>query len=138
LAEEIQRLISIDSSVFIEYLRKVKKENSFFFKLLQKDFHGFVASIIVHFEIYKGVTPKQLVYWNNLFEDILISPYTQQINKESLLIYAQLKTILKSIELQDLMIAAATTKSLKIPLATLNKKHYKDIEGIDLITPDDL
>jgi len=33
---------------------------------------------------------------------------------------------------------AATAKSLKIPLATLNKKHYIDIEGIDLITPDDL
>jgi hypothetical protein len=32
----------------------------------------------------------------------------------------------------------AATKSLKIPFATLNKKHYKDIEGIDLITPGDL
>lgn len=137
MAEEIQRLISIDSSVFIEYFRKAKKENSFFFKLLQKDFHGFVASVIVHFEIYKGITPRQLTYWNNLFEDILLIPYTLQINEESLLIHAQLKTIRKSIELQDLMIAA-TTKSLKIPLATLNKKHYKDIEGIDLITPDDL
>jgi tRNA(fMet)-specific endonuclease VapC len=137
LAEEIQRLINIDSSVFIEYFRKVKKENSFFFKLLQKDFHGFVASIIVHFEIYKGVTPQQLTYWNNLFEDILLIPYTQQINNESLLIHAQLKSNRKSIELQDLMIAA-TAKSLKIPLATLNKKHYIDIEGIDLITPDDL
>ena len=93
MAEEIQRLISIDSSVFIEYFRKVKKENSFFFKLLQKDFHGLVASTIVHFEIYKGVTPRQLIYWNNLFEDILLIPYTQQINNESLLIHVRLKTI---------------------------------------------
>ena len=108
MAEEIQRLIRIDSSVFIEYFRKAKKENSFFFKLLQKDFHGFVASVIVHFEIYKGITPRQLTYWNNLFEDILLIPYTLQINEEGLLIHAQLKTIRKSIELQDLMIAATT------------------------------
>jgi len=137
LAEEIQRLICIDSSVFIEYFRKSKKENSFFYKLLQKDFHGFVASIIVHFEIYKGVTLPQLSFWNNLFEDILVVPYTQKINQQSLIIHAQLKIIRKSIELQDLMIAA-TTKSSKIPLATLNKRHYKDIEGLELITPDDL
>lgn len=137
MAEEIQRLISIDSSVFIEYFRKSKKENSFFFKLLQKDFHGFIASIIVHFEIYKGATQQQFSYWDNLFEDILLIPYTQKINQESLVIHSQLKVIRKSIELQDLMIAA-TTKSLRIPLATLNEKHYKDIEGLDLITPDDL
>ena len=77
MAEEIQRLICTDSSVFIEYFRESKKESSFFYKLLQKDFHGFIASIIVHFEIYKGVTQQQLLYWDNLFEDIMLIPYTK-------------------------------------------------------------
>ncbi len=51
MAEEVEGLIGIDSSVLIEYFRKTKKENSFLFKLLHRDFQGFVASIIVHYEI---------------------------------------------------------------------------------------
>jgi predicted nucleic acid-binding protein len=43
----------------------------------------------------------------------------------------------KSIEFQDLIIAA-TAISFNNPLATINKKHFDNIEGLDLITPDDL
>jgi tRNA(fMet)-specific endonuclease VapC len=137
LAEEIQRLTFVDSSVLIEYFRKSKKENSFFFKLLNKNFQGFAASVVVHFEIYKGANDKQITYWNNLFEDILVVPYTQNINKKGISIYQQLKKIRKSIEFQDLVIAA-TAISSNNPLATINKKHFDNIEGLDLITPDDL
>lgn len=134
MVEEVQRLISIDSSVLIEYFRKSKKDNSFFFKLLQRDFQGFIASVIIHYEIFEGATLQQLSYCDNLFEDILIISYTKQINAESLAIRKQLKKIRKSIQLQDLMIAAAS-KSLNLPLATINEKHYIPIEGLKLITP---
>lgn len=77
---------------------------------------------------------QQLSYWDNLFEDILIVSYTPKINAESLVMHKQLKKIRKSIQLQDLMIAAAS-KSLNYPLATINEKHYVHIEGLKLITP---
>lgn len=134
MAEEVQSLISIDSSVLIEYFRKSKKENSFLFQLIQRDFQGFIASIIVHYEIFKGAILQQLSYWDNLFEDILIVSYTPQINAESLVIHKQLKKVRKSIQLQDLMIAA-TSKLLNYPLAAINEKHYVHIEGLKLITP---
>jgi tRNA(fMet)-specific endonuclease VapC len=138
LAEEIQRLTFVDSSVLIEYFRKSKKENSFFYTLLNKNFQGFAASVVVHFEIYKGANNMQMIYWNNLFEDILIVPYNQSINKKSLSIYQQLKKARKSIEFQDLIIAAKTALFSNCPLATINKKHFENIEGIELITPADL
>lgn len=137
MAEEIQRLTFVDSSVLIEYFRKSKKENSFFYKLLDKNFQGFAASVIVHFEIYKGANGLQTEYWNNLFEDILIVSYNQSINKTGLSIYQQLKRAKKSIEFQGLAIAATALFS-NCPLATINKKHFENIEGLELITPDDL
>ena len=137
MAEEIQRLICLDTTVLIDYFRKSKKEKSFFAKLIEAEFYGFFISIVVHFEIYKAVNELQLNYWNNLFADLLVAPFTQKINNHCIIIYKQLKQIRKSIEFKDLMIAA-TAKSNNYPLATLNKKHFDDIEGLDLITPDDL
>ncbi len=134
MAEEVEGLIGIDSSVLIEYFRKTNKENSFLFKLIHKDFQGFVASIIVHYEIYKGATNQQINYWNNIFADIFIISYTPKINAESLAIYKQLQKVRKSIEIKDLMIAA-TSKSSNYSLATINEKHYIHIEGLKLITP---
>ena len=134
MAEEIQRLTFVDSFVLIEYFRKSKKENSFFYTLLNKNFQGFPASVVVHFEIYKGANDVQMIYWDNLFEDILIVPYNQSMNKKSLGIYQQLKKARKSIEFQDLIIAATALFS-NSPLATINKKHFENIEGLELITP---
>ncbi len=38
MAEKVEGLIGIDSSVLIEYFRKTNKENSFLFKLLLETF----------------------------------------------------------------------------------------------------
>jgi predicted nucleic acid-binding protein len=45
----------------------------------------------------------------------------------------RLKRIRKSIQFPDLIIAA-TSRSLNLP-STINERHFKDIEGLDLITP---
>jgi tRNA(fMet)-specific endonuclease VapC len=137
LAEEIQRLINIDTSVLIEYFRKSEKSNSFFVRLLNKKFQGFLVSVAVHFEIYQGINNLQVNYWDNLFSDFLLLPYNENVNKHSIEVYKQLKKKRRSIEFKDLMIAA-TAKANKYPLATLNKRHFDQIEGLDLITPDDL
>lgn len=137
MAEELQRLICLDTSVLIDYFRKSKKENSFFTKLIEGKFQGFLVSVVVHFEIYLDINEVQLNYWNNLFSDFLILPYSQTINNESINIFKQLKRKSITIEFKDLIIAA-TAKANNYHLATLNKKHFNNIEGLDLITPDDL
>ncbi len=134
MVEEIQRLISIDSSVLIEYFRKTKKETTFLFKLSQMGFQGFVGSVAVHYEVYNGATSKQIPFWNNLFADILLIPYQPYINETAINITRQLKTKRKSIEFKDLLIAASALH-YHYGLATLNEKHFEDIEGLKLITP---
>ncbi|WP_418884486.1 type II toxin-antitoxin system VapC family toxin [Cognataquiflexum rubidum] len=44
-------------------------------------------------------------------------------------VYASLKKQNKLIDLADLLIGA-TAKNHRIPLATLNKKHFQRIEGL--------
>jgi tRNA(fMet)-specific endonuclease VapC len=133
LAEELQRLINLHSSVLIEHFRKSKKEKSFFYKLTQEDFQGFIVSVIVHREIYKGATIEQVPLWDNLVEDFIILPYALTVDTVSL-IFKRLKKNRKSVELEDLIIAA-TSKSSNVPLATINERHFNAIEGLHLITP---
>lgn len=133
MAEELQRLINLHSSVLIEHFRKSKKEKSFFYKLTQEDFQGFIVSVIVHREIYKGATIEQVPLWDNLVEDFIILPYALTVDTVSL-IFKRLKKNRKSVELEDLIIAA-TSKSSNVPLATINERHFNAIEGLHLITP---
>ena len=49
-------------------------------------------------------------------------------------ILKQLKSKRKTIEYKDLLIAA-TALHYNYSLATINEKHFKDIKGLDLITP---
>lgn len=46
-------LICLDSSVLIDYFRKTKKENSFFFEL-SNQYPSFAVSVITEFEILSG------------------------------------------------------------------------------------
>jgi tRNA(fMet)-specific endonuclease VapC len=134
LAEELQRLISLHSSVLIEHFRKSKKEKSFFYKLTQEDFQGFIVSVIVHHEIHKGAAIEQGPLLDNLVEDFIILPYMLIVDTVSLKIFKELKKNRKSVELEDLIIAA-TSKSSNVPLATINERHFNAIEGLHLITP---
>lgn len=135
MAEELQRLVFLDSSVLIEYFRKGKKENSFFYKLIGTNrFNGFLVSGIVKLEIYAGVNEKQKLFWNNLFEDLILRPFDLKNIKDALIIQSELKTGKRKIAIPDLMIAA-TAKTLDLPLATINESHFADISGLSIITP---
>ena len=54
--------------------------------------------------------------------------------KYSLPVYITLKTRRKSIDFKDLIIAASALNN-KIPLATINEKHFYNISSLQLITP---
>jgi predicted nucleic acid-binding protein len=133
----MENLVCLDTSVLIDFFRKQKSEKTLFIKLIQSDFSGFYIPVTVEFEIYYGANQQQLNFWNNLFTDFIVLPLTQTVNAFAIDIAKNLRRRNKSIEYKDLVIAA-TALSINCPLATINKKHFENIEGIELITPADL
>lgn len=129
----MENIICLDASPLIEYYRKVKKAETFFYQLTIA-YDGFVLPVTAHYEILLGSNPEQHTFWKNIFNDILIIPYQAYINITAINIVKQLKTKRKSIEYKDLLIAA-TALHYQYSLATINEKHFQDIEGLDLITP---
>jgi tRNA(fMet)-specific endonuclease VapC len=136
MAEEIQRLIFLDSSVLIEYFRKTKKQKSFFYQLqLQQGYSGFLISGVIQIEIFQGSNYKQKFFWENLFQDLILVPFGIKATQSTLEIISELRLKRRGLPIADLIIAG-TALSLNLPLATLNKKHFTDIDGLQLLTPD--
>ena len=129
----MEGLIVLDSSVLIELFRKKDKSKTFFYSLA-KDFSGYAIPVTVHYEILVGSSEKQVTFWNNLFSDFLILPYTTAIYYTALAVKKELKTKRKSIEFTNLLIAS-TALHFSYPLASLNKKHFENITLLKLLTP---
>lgn len=132
----MENLICLDSSPLIDYYRKKHKEKTFFYQLV-KAYDGFVLPVTAHFEILLGSNVHQHSFWQNIFSDLLIIPYQPYINDRAIRVIDQLKSKRKSIDFKDLTIAA-TALHYGYSLATINEKHFKDIGGLDLITPSSL
>lgn len=132
----MEDLICIDSTVLINHFREKIKTNSFFFNLSRK-YSGFVIPLFVHFEIYVGAPESQIFFWDNIFSDFITLPYNISVNEVAIQIHKDLKVKRKTTEFKDLIIAATAIR-YKYALATLNKKHFEHIEGLDLITPSNL
>jgi predicted nucleic acid-binding protein len=130
---QMEGLICLDASVLIEYFRKKKKRETLFAKL-SLTYPGFVVPAIAHFEIYNGSTPLQNEFWNNLFLDFLILPFTASTSLVAIEITKQLKASRTTIEFKDLTIAASALHN-NLPLATINERHFKNINGLYIITP---
>jgi len=61
-----------------------------------------------------------------------VLPFDKEVVKHAVLLTQQLKQKRKQIAFADLFIAA-TAVSNGLSLATLNKKHFERIEGLDVI-----
>lgn len=126
------KIICLDTSVLIDYFRKKNKQNTFFFQLTKK-YSIFAVSVITEYEIYTGSNNEQEKFWNKFFEFLTILPVNSDVIKNAIKIEKELKKTRKSIDIPDLFIAATTIENNMI-LATLNTKHFENIENIQLIT----
>ena len=69
----VKETILIDTSLFIDYYRKQKKESTVLVKLSEK--YSFAISVITKFELLVGVlTKEQYSFWNNIFHNLAIFP----------------------------------------------------------------
>jgi tRNA(fMet)-specific endonuclease VapC len=124
-------MILLDSSVLIELFRSNDKANTLFYKLASSE-NDFAISIITHYEVFLGSNDEQNSFWNELLDSIEILDFNLQSSNQAIKIYKQLKKNNKMIDLADILIAA-TSICYKLPLATLNLKHFQRINDLDII-----
>jgi len=125
------QVVLLDTNILIDYFRKSKKSNSSLNYLIKENYK-FSISVITHFEILRGIIKEQEQFWWTLLKDVEVISYYPAINYTAIQIQNQLRIQRKTITIEDLIIAA-TAVHLKIPLATLNTKHFQNIEGLILL-----
>ena len=66
-----------------------------------------------------------------LTEDLSILPFTDAVSIQAAQIYHRLRLSNQMIEFRDIFIASTCIVN-ELPIATLNKKHFKRIEGLKI------
>jgi len=126
-----KQVICLDTSVLIDYFRKVNKAKSFFYELTE-EYDLFAVSAITEYEIYCGSNAEQDLYWDDFFNKIVSLPYNSETNRITTKVERELKKKNKTIDKPDIMIAG-TAIANNMRLATLNVKHFGRIDGLELI-----
>lgn len=121
--------ILIDTSIIIDCLRQKNKRQTVFVKLVQ-DQTVLFTSIVTHTECFSGKSiwerKEAMEALKLLFSDIKILLLDEKTSEKAGGIRAQY-----SRNLADAIIAA-TALTYKLELATLNKKDFEKIDGINL------
>lgn len=125
------KIVLLDTSVLIDNFRKKDRERSLLVQLTDR-FDGFCISSVTEFEIYTGATGTQLDFWRNVLQEINVLPFDSPAAHTAVSILNQIKAKRKTIDKADLFIAA-TALSNNLPIATLNRRHFECIDGLDLI-----
>lgn len=121
----------IDTSLFIEFLRSRKKEDTALYKLPGNV--SYSLSSVTLFELYMGATtPEKENDIHLLTDDLNIISFDDEIALRAGTIYHELKKNNKMIDFRDIFIGA-TCLAHNLPLATLNEKHFNRIDGLILI-----
>lgn len=126
-----KKLVLIDTSILIDFFRKSDKTNSRLLKLVREDFI-YCISAITEFEIHIGTTPDQTDYWEDFLFKTQIPAFDKEVARVAVDIGKSLKKQSKLIGVADLFIAA-TAVHYRLPLATLNVKHFERIEELQIL-----
>ncbi|MEX0813326.1 MAG: type II toxin-antitoxin system VapC family toxin [Chitinophagales bacterium] len=118
----------IDSSVFIEFLRAKNKKNTTLYAI-SSETQLFISSVTLY-ELLMGATNKAKTDDINLITgDLTILDFDKRTAVKAAQIYHKLRTENRMIEFRDIFIAA-TCIANKLPVKTLNKKHFSRIEDL--------
>ena len=123
--------ILIDTSIVIDFIRKKEKDKTWFW-VLMSDYECFI-SVISIFELYNGATDnskKESI--DKIIKWLKVIPLDFACSVKASDIYLFLKKANRLIEFRDIFIAATSIIS-RIPIATLNSKHFEHIPEIKLI-----
>ncbi|MCR8557039.1 type II toxin-antitoxin system VapC family toxin [Mucilaginibacter sp. BJC16-A38] len=120
----------VDTGILIEHLRAKNKLATSLY-LIPDDSELFISTISLY-ELYMGATTSEKEKdAEDLAADFSILPFTAAAAVKAAEIYRQLKKTNKLIEFRDIFIAATCIVN-DLPVATLNKKHFERIEGLNV------
>ena|ERR1700744_5819737 len=120
----------VDTSVLIEHLRAKNKLGTTLY-LIPDNSELFISAVSL-FELYMGATSEDKEKdISDLAETFSILPFTTEAAIKSGEIYRQLKRQNKIIEFRDIFIAATCIVNNQ-PIATLNKKHFSRVDGLNI------
>lgn len=120
----------IDTSLLIDYFRRTDKTKARLVQL-SRHFEQLFISSITEFEIYSGATPAQLVFWEQLLNEIIALPFDTKAAHVAVEVQRGLRKMRKTIEKADLFIAS-TAIANGLRLDTLNRKHLEHIVQLNL------
>ncbi len=123
------RRVLIDTSVFIEYFRKEKKQKSLLYRLT-KEGYSLITSAICYFEYMSG--SKNREFDKLLFENVEVLAFDKNQAYIASEIYQDLKERNSLIEFRDILIASSAI-SENISLVTLNRRHFERIKDLNLL-----
>ena len=120
----------IDTSIIIEHLRKTDKQRSTLYSV-PHNIELFVSTVTL-FELQAGATDtsKQQDIKSVLY-GMGILPLDESVAMEAGKLYRTLKATNNQMEIRDLFIAA-TALANKLPVLTLNLKHFQMVRGLRL------
>lgn len=121
----------IDTGIFIEHLRSKDKTATVLYQL--SDQSNLYISAVSLYELYMGATTKEKEQdVRILTEDLTVLPFTDTVSIKAAHIYHGLRLNNQMIEFRDIFIAATCIVN-ELPIATLNKKHFKRIDGLKIV-----
>lgn len=125
-----KEIICLDTSLFIDYFRKQRKDRTLLAKLSED--YDFSISVITKLEIGVGIGKGQKDFWEDVFEKLTILPLTEiEIDKACEIIQILRKSN-KIIGLQDILIASTAIVN-DLNLATLNLKDFERIQELKIL-----
>lgn len=130
---EDKRLL-IDTNIFIQHLRAKNKTATYLYQIVHK-FEIYTSSI-TEFELYCGAISyehKQDI--DNVLKGIKILAFEEGCGELAASERNRLIRLNKQFEIRDLLIVGIILKN-NLPFFTLNPKHFKNFQGISLITKD--
>lgn len=120
----------VDTSILIDYFRKMDKSKTRLFDLSQKS-ENLCISSITEFEIYTGAKGEQADFRKAMLSNFIVFPFDSDAALMAVEVQNKLKRHRKSIDKADLFIAA-TAIAHDLYFDTLNYKHFKNIEDLKL------
>ena len=123
--------ILIDTTIFIDHLRKQNKTKSILYHLTGTSV--LYTATMVEFELFAGATNQQKYQdVQQVLKACSVLPLTSPIAQRAGNIYQDLKRQNQIIEIRDILIAATALEE-GLPVMTMNDKHFRRIQGIHLL-----
>jgi predicted nucleic acid-binding protein len=121
----------VDSCLLIEFFRSKDKSATRFARLI-RDGWQMTLSVVVIFEVFAGADAAQQEFWKGFFRGAVRLSFDERVAEIAADIFRKLRQKNIRLESCDVFIAA-TAIANGLPVATLNHKHFEQIDGVEIL-----